>query len=210
MKSFLIPIHPEWVAKILNGEKTIEIRRTAPKEWKDYLSGKTKVKPEPMTGYIYCTKDKRHLLRRFPGFYLKQQGRRYQIRNRLCFSNPPILNGKVVAKFTLREVEELVLDHFGYYAVKVSDRLLIDQECWIHKTCTTNVDLVEYLKGKVGYAWHISDLVIFDEPKELSEFRRHKRFVCYNADFDYTTIEYGQIRLTKAPQSWCYVEAKEL
>lgn len=31
MKSILISIRPEWVAKILNGEKTIEIRKTMPK-----------------------------------------------------------------------------------------------------------------------------------------------------------------------------------
>ena len=50
MKSFLISIHSEWVIKIFNGEKTREIRKTAPKEWVDYLSGKTKEKPKPMTG----------------------------------------------------------------------------------------------------------------------------------------------------------------
>ena len=30
-KSILISIRPEWVAKILNGKKTIEIRKTMPK-----------------------------------------------------------------------------------------------------------------------------------------------------------------------------------
>lgn len=35
-----------------------------------------------------------------------------------------------------------------------------------------------------GYAIHISDLKIFDEPKKLSEFRRKK-----------------------APQNFCYVES---
>ena len=30
MEQILISIKPEWVAKILNGEKTIEIRRTKP------------------------------------------------------------------------------------------------------------------------------------------------------------------------------------
>lgn len=44
MKSILISIKPEWVAKILNGEKTIEIRKTAPKC------------DLPINVYIYCTK----------------------------------------------------------------------------------------------------------------------------------------------------------
>lgn len=31
MKSIMISIKPEWVKKILNGDKTIEIRKTMPK-----------------------------------------------------------------------------------------------------------------------------------------------------------------------------------
>ena len=46
MKSILISIKPEWVVKILNGEKTIEIRKTMPKC------------ELPIDVYIYCTKDK--------------------------------------------------------------------------------------------------------------------------------------------------------
>lgn len=45
MKSVLISIKPKWVEKIVNGEKTIEVRGTAPKE-------------VPFKAYIYCTKDK--------------------------------------------------------------------------------------------------------------------------------------------------------
>lgn len=57
--AILISIRPEWVEKILNGEKTIEIRKSCPKEWKDYSNGKTKIKPEPEKCYIYCTKPKK-------------------------------------------------------------------------------------------------------------------------------------------------------
>ena len=46
MKSILISIKPKWVAKILNGEKTIEIRKTMPKC------------DLPIDVYIYCTKEK--------------------------------------------------------------------------------------------------------------------------------------------------------
>ena len=45
MKSIVISIRPKWVAKILNGEKTIEIRKSKPKEQVEWV-------------YIYCTKDK--------------------------------------------------------------------------------------------------------------------------------------------------------
>jgi len=57
MKQILISIKPKWVAKILSGEKTLEIRKTAPKEWVDYLNRKTdKPNPEPIIVNIYCTK----------------------------------------------------------------------------------------------------------------------------------------------------------
>ena len=47
MKAIMISIKPEWVCKILNGEKTIEIRKTMPK---------CKL---PCKVYIYCTKGKK-------------------------------------------------------------------------------------------------------------------------------------------------------
>lgn len=42
-KAVLISIRPDWVAKILSGEKTLEVRRTRPKL------------ETPFKGYIYCT-----------------------------------------------------------------------------------------------------------------------------------------------------------
>ena len=46
MKAIMISIKPKYVAQILNGDKTIEIRKTMPKC--DF----------PITVYLYCTKDK--------------------------------------------------------------------------------------------------------------------------------------------------------
>ena len=45
MKSVLISIKPQWCEKIASGEKTIEVRKTAPKE-------------VPFKAYIYSTKGK--------------------------------------------------------------------------------------------------------------------------------------------------------
>lgn len=44
------------------------------------------------------------------------------------------------------------------------------------------------------YGWHISDLVIYDAPKELCEFHHCGENYHYNP------------ALTRPPQSWCYVE----
>lgn len=56
--------------------------------------------------------------------------------------------------------------------------------------CLTEEALLEY-GGK--YGWHISNLVIYDKPKKLSEFYR-----CDNSG--------NRVPITRAPQSWCYVE----
>ena len=55
MKSILISIKPQWVEKILNGEKIYEIRKTILKEWKEYLNGKTSIKPA-LGRVLFCHK----------------------------------------------------------------------------------------------------------------------------------------------------------
>ena len=77
-KAILISIKPKYVADILNGKKTIEIRKTMPKC------------DLPITVYIYCTKDNDRFV--------------WQNENMRC---EEYMNGKVVAKFTVRKVEEL-------------------------------------------------------------------------------------------------------
>ena len=46
MKAVLMSIHPKWCEKIFNGEKTIEVRKTAPKL------------ETPFKVYVYQTKHK--------------------------------------------------------------------------------------------------------------------------------------------------------
>lgn len=170
MKAILISIKPKWVAKILNGEKTIEIRKTMPKC------------DLPIDVYIYCTKEK-------PRAILTDKG--CVVANTLAvggnsqYKSGYSLSGQVVAKFTLNKVKEIKFD---------------DKEVQ-RKACLTEDELFDYLfvnepyheDMKKGYAWHIENLKIFDEPKELSEFNKWN-----NPRFPYF--------LTKAPQSWCYVE----
>ena len=220
MDSILISIKPEWVAKILNGEKTLEIRKTAPKDWADYLSGKTKVKPTPKTVYIYCTEPHaEEVLSLFvPDVRSYFGGRAVEFIERKRVDNPDmrwsICNGKVVAKFTLREVDEVCIAPFG-------EEITEYEETLCSKSCLSLGELVKYLRdGMFGYAWHISDLVIFDEPKLLgyhSNFYyankiERKRKAMKNIEIDetkhphllWTNID----KVYDAPQSWCYVEAK--
>lgn len=68
-------------------------------------------------------------------------------------------------------------------------------------TGLTDIEILHYLgNGKTGYAWHISDLVIYDEPKELGEFTHEKTSGVWST----------KERIKRPPQSWCYVEELEV
>jgi len=179
MKAIMISIKPKYVAKILNGEKTIEIRKTMPKC------------DLPIDVYIYCTKDNKHKLE-------------YCDINEGCWSandGGDYYNAKVVAKFTLNKVEMIRPIALGSF-LKTST---LEHREIIDKSCLTENEIRRYLTNMYGYAWHIDNLEIFDKPKELSDF---KHLVKGNKlDHSIDAINYvGGIPLTKAPQSWCYVE----
>lgn len=69
------------------------------------------------------------------------------------------------------------------------------------------------------YGWHISDLKIYDRPKELSEFwfppeTYCEKGLCGGCPYDCIPSEYGDVMydcewkrpIKRAPQSWCYVD----
>ena len=167
-KSILISINPEFVEKILNHTKTIEIRKTKPKC------------ELPCKVYIYCTKGKKL----------------YK-----CVSNfdEDLLNGKVVAEFTLNKADTLERDLNDWLPKNrydVSNELL--------KYINLNQEqLWNYGQGKTLYAWYIDGLKIYDKPKELSEFSSiSKRMKGKESRFSSHLLQ-------RPPQSWCYVEELE-
>lgn len=107
-------------------------------------------------------------------------------------------HGKVIGEFTCDRIYELApLNH-------APDD--VEQQA-----CLTREEIVRYLKG-VGYGWHISDLKIYDKPKELTEFHTWKKCKsCSKSGYESTACIYDEncmvpVAITKAPQSWCYVE----
>ena len=92
----------------------------------------------------------------------------------------------------------------------------------LKEMCLTNKDLIEYGKGRPLYGWHISDLKIYDKPKELSEFRAYNfksmngTDVCGNYDCKYyqdsgsymipPSCAKNGCRITRPPQSYMFVE----
>jgi hypothetical protein len=84
-------------------------------------------------------------------------------------------------------------------------------------------EILDYLgEGQYLYFWHISELVIYDTPKELSEFTRFCDGVggnigCRGCEYYYTESNesigfYEECGcdnsrpIKRPPQSWCYVE----
>lgn len=191
MKAVLISIQPKWVEKIANGEKTIEVRKTAPKQ-------------VPFKCYIYCSKDNANeivLLKNYKnrfifGDYRNADGHFYTI-----------ANGKVIGEFICDKIDEIVPD-YNPVTTKFYYGYVADTEA----TCLSEEELQKYGKNKSLYFWHISDLKIYDKPKELSEFYTKKTCnSCKKSGYESTACMYDEdckvpMPITRAPQSWQYVE----
>ena len=162
-KAVSISIRPEWVRKILNGRKTIEVRKTRPK-----------MNP-PFKCYIYRS-----------------------------------VQGGVIGEFICDRIYELETKaHGGSYYVKGENQPTTNDVA--RQSCLDLRDMHEYLQSKVGYGWHISNLRIYDTPRELEDFRR----ACKNDWWCESCAMYrendetcgnGSLQIRRPPQSWCYVE----
>lgn len=193
MKAVLISIQPKWCAKIASGEKTVEVRKSKPKL------------ETPFKVYIYCTRPKEWFRYSSSGCASNES---------LWFANGKVemcdgfkywhdggdytnLNGKVIGEFVCDKIFDI--------CIKISNP---DELPGYPFPCTslTDKEILQYLgNGKTGYGWHISDLVIYDKPKALSEFSRHDS--SYDNAFGWAFEDRKKrTPITRPPQSWCYVE----
>lgn len=82
-------------------------------------------------------------------------------------------------------------------------------------SCLKPKDFIAYGKGKPLYGWHISELVIYDKPKELNEFYLKKKcHSCKRSGYESSACIYDEdcivpAIITRPPQSWCYVQDLE-
>lgn len=76
----------------------------------------------------------------------------------------------------------------------IADKTFGHSSIFRTSACMSEEDIAAYCLNNEMYCWHISDLVIYDEPKELSEFRH-----C-GANYHFNP------KITRPPQSWCYAE----
>lgn len=209
-KAVLISISPKWCEKIASGEKTIEVRKTRPKL------------QTPFKVYIYCTKSKGRLIA-----ILKDGDENY---GEIYHGKPVFIKQddgsvcdmwgnrqKVIAEFTCDRIYKIDKDStdFLFKAGGLSVYKQAAEEKCDLSVAMTDDELHGYLGHYQGYGWHISELKIYDTPKELTEFHTWKKCKsCSKSGYESTACIYDEncmipAAITKAPQSWCYVEAKK-
>lgn len=200
MKAVLMSIHPKWCELIFSGEKTIEVRKTAPKL------------ETPFKVYVYCTKEN------IGGGYLHTSNHKDRL---YVWSNPDdteirvepegytytaySCRGKVIGEFVCDKVRDYI--PFGLRGYELPSE-------WLKKMCLSKEQLDQYGGLKTLHGLHITEPKIYDTPKELSEFRKpcpHEAMPCWicpscDLDKDYYNLMQCLNTISRPPQSWCYLE----
>lgn len=226
MTKVMISIRPEWCEKIASGEKTIEVRKTRPE-----------IEP-PFKCYIYCTKQREKTkcgfhfvctddLYRLPSGKIKVgYSGELMLHPTENWNQNNFLNCKVIGEF--------VCDAVFPISVTYSDensRIALRE--FPYTGMTDKQIMYDIGNGKTGYGWHISDLVIYDIPRELKEFLIVDKKTVKNCPYrertgqaETVTKHNGWIKgcyictrdeidwcypcqtknIERAPKNWCYVE----
>lgn len=203
MKSVLISIKPKWCELIASGKKTIEVRKTRPKC------------AVPFKCYIYCTKDKGI------SFWT---GKRYAYADDRSLNLFDVCgNGKAIGEFICNKIDRLTIcgcDNKNLELRRVDKNFAAyDLDCdYLNKCQLSLCELKNYANGSELFGWRISDLVIYDKPKDLDDFMAFGKTHCDQKNCEdclYMGIdgicdvkEIGQ-PMTRPPQSWCYCEELE-
>ena len=181
MQAVMASIRPCYCADIANLIKTIEIRKSRPRL------------ETPFKCYIYCTKGPPYLVLAdvFYGNWETEYATTYGYSREEADRIWGTMNSKVIGEFVCDDCSLLSKEHYGY--IEKYGRLSLQQ---LKKYMGIPEEReLEYSDG--CYGWHISELEIYDTPKELSDF-----YVEDIKTFDCPSLK----RMKRPPQSWCYVE----
>lgn len=201
-EAVLISIKPKWCELIANGSKTIEVRKTKPKL------------ATPFKCYIYCTqarnpiRDSGRILMYEDDLALTNRWGQGKLVANPCGSMMEgefFLNGRVIGEFVCDRVDTYDDDTIHAFSQE-------DYTRWndydLYRSCIHPEDFERYAADKWLYGWHISALVIYDEPRELGEFAHPCNRNCFVPCPYYQGKEYECEKpiITRPPQSWCYIE----
>lgn len=207
-KAVLISIRPEWVEEIANRRKTIEVRKTKPNL------------ETPFKCYIYCTNTRPFLVWGdvFRGDWVTEFTHLSGYSRAEADEIWNVFNGHVAGEFTCDNIAMYNYDYCPHPEIGMDYNCgdswweIADED--LKSACMTEEKFRYYAFGSEAmYGWHISDLKIYDTPKDLPQFRKCCGTQdCDKCQFWENTGEYAgcltseERRLNRAPQSWCYVE----
>lgn len=113
---------------------------------------------------------------------------------------------KVIGEFICDRIDKYVGRLTTYAETPYKNKYISPEE--LAKTCLSIYEINDYLNGGNSYFWHISDLVIYDKPRELGEFARPCDG-CDKLGTSRCTQESSPCRATilkRPPQSWQFVQ----
>lgn len=184
MKSIIQSINPEHVFNMRFGGKRFPLKRIEVR--------KTSPDETPFKAYIYETKQKE---KSFISKTIDGVETKVIIRRGGC--------GKVVGEYICRKVEIVRADNMiqAYYSNRPETRL-------------TDEQLFAYANGRPLKFLYMEDVIFYDKPKELGEFKKpcaadENCYLCEKSGFTPDMLLDCFNFLTRPPQSWCYVEEKE-
>lgn len=162
MKAIILYCTPAECEKIANGDMSILVRKVVPKE-------------TPFKVYIYCgeTRSENVLLidkeTKDAGFGDYRNGCCCDIDGYVdCF----IADDNVIGEFVCDEVKKYE-PHVILCACYEVNGAYVEEKLRYNKgTCLSYEDMVKKSNGKPLYGLRIADLKIYDEPKELREFKK--------------------------------------
>ena len=143
--------------------------------------------------------------------YATKSGDRLVLKSDKVFEISRAITGKVIGEFICDEI---------------TDARDMGGDEFYQKSCLTYEDWRKYTDGTKNtiWLWYISDLVIYDKPRELSEFKRFcdgisGKIGCRGCKYYYEENDESQGHfemcgcdnmrpITRPPQSWCYVESE--
>lgn len=215
MKSIITSVSPYLCEKIASGDCKILVKKSAPKEvpFKDYIYA-TRPKKFYRCGAVSTSDELLWLVNgkveMGDGFKFWADGDEYQ-----C------LNGRIIGEFICDRIEMVnaKCSDYGidlFYHDCLTNSCLTEREIEKYFNIPEDKDL-RVMKGN-GYAWHISDLKIYDKPKELEEFikRCNCKGHCFMCEREIVKQDKSKQmcvcyeKTTRPPQSWQYVEEIEI
>lgn len=211
MKNIITSVSPYLCGKIASGDCKILVKKSAPKG-------------VPFKAYIYCTSSNVHdcILIDKSGLVLT-----YATNHKTAIVDSGYCgNSKVIGEFVCDKVDEynfhdgltefnsmgLPSRIYGSYLIFADDYKAM---------CLSYDEVKNYGKGKTLYGCHISDLKLYDKPKELSEFKtppcekpdcggcKYRVVINTPETYEIDCFAVNGREITRPPQSYMFVEEVE-